>query len=345
MTLEPQREHNRERNREQQQQQPSREPELPNNGGSDSMSELRAAPRRVSRTITPYSVPALHTDDGVTFPLDQKGLTKMVKGALEEDGAFNDITTIATVLSTRRSRAMLVARGSGVVAGVPLAVETFRMLDPRMNIRIDVEDGGMVEKGTPVLYLSGHARALLSAERVALNFMLRLSGIATLTRKFVVAVAGTGAKILDTRKTTPGYRRLEKYAVRAGGGLNHRMDLASAVLIKDNHLAACDGDVAVAIKRARDIAPPGAKIEIECDRIEQVQTAVENGADIILLDNMSTDTMRECVNLTRGNAVTEASGGIRLDNVRAVAETGVDWISIGYLTHSAPALNLALDFE
>ena len=324
-----------------------RQPQRPSQSGlaSGGTGEVPAAPRRPSRTITPYSVPALHSDDGVAFPLDQKELTKIVKGALEEDGAFNDITTIATVLSTRRSRGILVARGAGVVCGVPLAVETFRTLDPRMSIRIDAEDGQAVERGSPVLYLSGHARALLSAERVALNFMLHLSGIASLTRRFVHAVEGTGAKILDTRKTTPGYRRLEKYAVRAGGGLNHRMDLASAVLIKDNHLNAVDGDVAVAIKRARDLAPPGAKIEIECDRIEQVQAALDAHADIILLDNMSPDLMRECVALTKGKAITEASGGIRLDNVRAVAETGVDWISIGYLTHSAPALNLALDFE
>jgi nicotinate-nucleotide pyrophosphorylase (carboxylating) len=185
---------------------------------------------------------------------------------------------------------------------------------------------------------------LLSAERVALNFMQRLSGIATMTARYVEAIAGTGAHILDTRKTTPLLRRLEKYAVRAGGGLNHRMDLASAVLIKDNHLAAVDGDVALAVSRARALAA-GIKIEVECDTLEQVRAAVGAGADIILLDNMQLMELREAVKLVDGKAVTEASGGITLNTVRLVAETGVDWISVGALTHSAPALDLALDFD
>jgi nicotinate-nucleotide pyrophosphorylase (carboxylating) len=268
-----------------------------------------------------------------------------VRQALDEDAAFNDLTTIATVLSDRHARATLVAREAGVVCGVPLAMESFRRLDNRTSMRIDIEDGGRVEKGTPIIFLSGHARALLSAERVALNFMQRLSGIATLTARFVSAVSGTGAKILDTRKTTPLWRSLEKYAVRAGGGMNHRLDLAAAILIKDNHLAAVDGDVAVAIRRARDLAPVGTQVEVECERLEQVVAALGAGADIVLLDNMPLDLMRECVRLTKGKAITEASGGVRLDNVRGIAETGVDWISVGSLTHSPPALNLALDFE
>jgi nicotinate-nucleotide pyrophosphorylase (carboxylating) len=196
-----------------------------------------------------------------------------------------------------------------------------------------------------VLYVTGHARALLSAERVALNFLQRLSGIASLTAKYVACVAGTGASILDTRKTTPGWRALEKYAVRAGGGVNHRMHLASAVLIKDNHLAALDGDVAVAVSRARELAPAGVRVEVECDRLEQVQAALDAGADIILLDNMSLDLMRECVALVNGRATTEASGGVNLQTVRGIAETGVDWISVGALTHSAPSMDLGLDFE
>jgi nicotinate-nucleotide pyrophosphorylase (carboxylating) len=186
---------------------------------------------------------------------------------------------------------------------------------------------------------------LLAAERVALNFMQRLSGIATLTARYVDAVKGTRAKILDTRKTTPGWRLLEKYAVRAGGGTNHRLNLSAAVLIKDNHLAAVDGDVGLAVRRARDLAPAGTKIEVECDRIEQVGAAVEAGADIIMFDNMAPDEMARCVELVRSRATTEASGGVSLQTVRAIAQAGVDWISVGALTHSAPALDLALDFE
>jgi nicotinate-nucleotide pyrophosphorylase (carboxylating) len=301
--------------------------------------------RRASRSITPLSVPAITAPPGLEFPLDQRELTQVVRSALDEDNAFNDITTIATVLSTRRARCTLVARGSGVVCGVHLAVEAMRQLDPKVAIRVDADDGTRVEKGQPVMFLTGHARGLLSAERVAVNFMMHLSGIATLTTRYVDIVRGTGAKILDTRKTIPGLRKLAKYAVRCGGGHNHRMDLAAAVLIKDNHLAAVDGDVAVAIKRARDLAAPGTKVEIECDRIEQVQAALEAKADIILLDNMDPRLMKECVELAKGRAITEASGGVSLDTVRRIAETGVDWISIGKLTHSAPSLDMALDFD
>jgi nicotinate-nucleotide pyrophosphorylase (carboxylating) len=189
------------------------------------------------------------------------------------------------------------------------------------------------------------ARAILSAERVALNFLQRLSGIATLTARYVQAVAGTQAKILDTRKTTPGWRALEKYAVRAGGGTNHRLDLADQVLIKDNHIAAVDGDIGLAVKRARDFAPPGARIEVECESAAQVNAAVSARADVILLDNMRVPELVEALREIRGRALSEASGGIGLDNVRAIASTGVDRISVGALTHSAPALDIALDFE
>ena len=284
-------------------------------------------------------------EERVFFPLDRRELGAVVRQALDEDGAFNDVTTLATVLSLRHARGAIVSRERGVVAGLPLAIEAFQQIDARLVPRVDAGDGVRVEPGSPVLFLTGHARALLSAERVALNFMQRLSGIATMTARYVDAVKGTGAKILDTRKTTPGWRRLEKYAVRCGGGTNHRLDLSSAVLIKDNHLAAVDGDVAVAIKRAREVALPGTRVEVECDRREQVEAALAAGADIIMLDNMSVDTMAECVGLCRGRAITEASGGVRLDTVRGIAETGVDWISVGALTHSSPALDLGLDFE
>lgn len=284
-------------------------------------------------------------DEGVLFPLNRRETTNLVRAALEEDGAFDDVTTIATVVSDRRARCRLVARKAGVIAGLPLALEAFRQLNPRVTIRVDGEDGRTVAPGSVFVALSGSARGLLSAERVALNFLQRLSGIATLTAKFVAAVQGTGAKILDTRKTTPGWRSLEKYAVRAGGGSNHRMDLSSAILIKDNHLRALDGDLELAIRRTRELAPRGTKVEVECDRLAQVRAAIEAGADIVLLDNMKVDEIRRCVELVDGRAILEASGGVNLTNVRAIAKTGVDWISVGALTHSAPALDLALDFS
>lgn len=301
--------------------------------------------RSVPRTITPLSTPAAEGDTLLRFPLKQEELQKVVRAALDEDQAFNDITTIATVVSDRRARATLVARNTGTICGVPLALEAFRQLDPKATIRVDSEDGFRVTKGDPVLFVTGHARGLLGAERVALNFMQRLSGIATLTAKFVDAVQGTKARILDTRKTTPGWRVLEKYAVRSGGGLNHRMDLATAVLIKDNHLAACEGDIALAVKRARDMVPAGTNIEVECETPDQVRQAIDAGAHIVLLDNMPLDAMRESVAIANGRVKLEASGGVNLTTVRGIAETGVDWISVGALTHSPPALDLALDFD
>jgi nicotinate-nucleotide pyrophosphorylase (carboxylating) len=291
--------------------------------------------RSVPRVITPLSgVPAAAVTS-LRFPLKQKEIEERVRSALEEDGAFNDITTIATVVSDRHARATLTARQNGVIAGIPLALEAFRLLDPKVSIRVEHEDGSRVKAGEPVLFVTGHARGLLSAERVALNFMQRLSGIASLTCRYVDLVKGTRAKILDTRKTTPGWRSLEKYAV----------DLSSAVLIKDNHLASVDGDVAKAVTRARELAPPGTKVEVECDRIEQVRAAANAGADIILLDNMSLDELREAVSLVEGRAILEASGGVSLETVRGIAETGVDWISVGALTHSPPAMDIGLDFD
>jgi nicotinate-nucleotide pyrophosphorylase (carboxylating) len=323
--------------------------EMQQQGGGESLPDRRTgAERRLSRprTITPSELPALSADEGrLAFPLRQDQLSEIVRHALDEDGAFHDITTVATVVSTRRARGMIVARGRGVVSGVPLALEAFRLLNPKVTMRVDVEDGGHVEAGSPIIFLSGNARGLLSAERVALNFMQPLSGVATLTSKFVEAVRGTRAKIVDTRKTTPGWRILEKYAVRCGGGMNHRMDLASSVLIKDNHLAALDGNVLLAVQRAREVAPPGARVEIECETVEQVVNAIDAKADIILLDNMSLPMLAECVGIVNHRAIVEASGRVRLENVRAIAETGVDWISAGSLTHSPPALDLALDFD
>jgi len=284
-------------------------------------------------------------EEGLHFPLTAKETRAIVAAALEEDDTKHDITTAATVLSDRRARCRLVARQPGVIAGLPLAREAFEQLDKAVTVRIDHDDGSRVDRATPVMFLSGHARGLLSAERAALNFVQHLSGIASLTARYVEAVAGTRAHILDTRKTTPGLRRLEKYAVRAGGGLNHRMDLASGVLIKDNHLAAIDGDIRIAVQRARAVGPAGIKVEVECETLDQVKTAIDAGADVIMLDNMSLVELREAVKLVDGSAVTEASGGVTLETVRRIADTGVDWISVGALTHSAPALDLALDFD
>jgi nicotinate-nucleotide pyrophosphorylase (carboxylating) len=295
------------------------------------------------RRVTPFEVP--NFAGPTRFPLSESAIVMLVRDALDEDAAFGDITTLATILPARRTRARLVAREAGVVSGIPLALAAFRLLDERVEIRVDAEDGAAVKRDDAVLFLSGHARGLLAAERTALNFMQHLSGIATLTHRFVEAVRGTKAVIVDTRKTLPGWRRLEKYGVRCGGGVNYRFDLASAVLIKDNHLAAVDGDIALAIRRVRDYAPEGTSIQVEVETTAQARAAVDAGAESVLLDNMPNDLMRECVAIAKGRCVTEASGGVRLDTVREIAMTGVDRISIGALTHSAPALNLALDFE
>lgn len=282
---------------------------------------------------------------GLRFPFARLMVTSMVKAALEEDCASNDITSIATVVSDRRARSAIVAREAGVIAGIPLVREVFHQRDANVSVRSTIRDGRRVQAATPIIFITGHARGMLSAERVALNFLQRLSGIASLTARYVDAIKGTGAKILDTRKTTPGWRRLEKYAVRAGGGLNHRMDLSAAVLIKDNHLAALGGDVEMAVQRARKIAPPRTAIEVECDNLDQVRASLVAAVDVIMLDNMTNAMLREAVELVDGRAVIEASGGVTLERVRSIAETGVDWISVGALTHSAKAMDLALDFD
>lgn len=298
-----------------------------------------------SRRVTALAERGFDPVRGLRFPYARLMTTTIVRDALAEDAATNDITSIATIVSDRRARGAIVAREAGVIAGIPLLREAFRQRDPIVSVRSTVRDGRHVRASTPVIFITGHARGLLSGERVALNFLQHLSGIASLTARYVDAVKGTGAKILDTRKTTPGWRRLEKYAVRAGGGLNHRMDLSSAVLIKDNHLAALNGDVELAVRRAREAAPEDTPIEVECDSLDQVRSALVAEADVIMLDNMSIGTMTQAVELVNGRAVTEASGGVTLETVRSIAETGVDWISVGALTHSAKALDLALDFD
>lgn len=297
-----------------------------------------------TRKESELSAHGFYWEEGLHFPLTKKETHAVVAVALKEDDVKHDITTAATVLSDRRARCRMVARQEGVIAGLPLACEAFEQLDKKVTIRLDREDGSKVRANTPIMFLSGHARGILSAERVALNFVQHLSGIASLTAQFVKAVQGTGAHILDTRKTMPGMRRLQKYAVRAGGGLNHRLDLSASVLIKDNHLAAVEGDVGIAVERARTVGPDGIRVEVECDTLDQVHAALDAGADVIMLDNMQLGEMQEAVKIVGGRAVVEASGGVTLETVRAIAETGVNWISVGALTLSAPALDIGLDF-
>jgi len=270
-----------------------------------------------------------------------------VQAALAEDVGSGDVTTLATVPAAAVASAVMVAREPLVLAGLPLAETAFRELDPGLALSSLVADGQSARAGQALLRLEGPARAMLTAERVALNFVQRLSGVATLTSRFVEAIRGTGARILDTRKTTPGWRRLEKYAVACGGGQNHRIGLYDMVLIKDNHLAALRGArpnaIAAAVCQAR-LAYPQLKVEVEADTLEQAEEAATAGADIILLDNMTPEQLRMAVQRIGGRAKTEASGGVNLATVRAIAESGVDFISVGALTHSARAVDIALDF-
>ena len=284
------------------------------------------------------------TNAALGFPLSAPETRALVRAALDEDRAFEDVTTLATVPVDAEGRAAIVARSPGVIAGLPLAIAAFETMSESVRVRVVSGDGERVNAGGVVAEVAGPWRALLSAERVALNFSQRLSGVATLTARYVDAVHGTKARIYDTRKTTPMFRALEKYAVRCGGGINHRADLAEAVLIKDNHLAALGGDVGLAVRRARKAGRPGICVEVECDDVAQVDAALAAGADVILLDNMSLDAMRACVGRVAGRVPLEASGGVTLEGVRAIAETGVDRISVGGLTHSTPALDLALDY-
>jgi nicotinate-nucleotide pyrophosphorylase (carboxylating) len=271
-----------------------------------------------------------------------------VRSALAEDIGSGDVTTLATVPANAKTVAVMRAREPLVVAGLDFAQAAFRHLSSSAKIKSVSRDGQRVKAGASLLRVSGPARAILSAERVALNFVQRLSGVATLTARFVKTVQGTRAQILDTRKTTPGWRRFEKYAVACGGGRNHRFGLYDMVLIKDNHLAALRGaqpnPIAAAVRCARAKSPQ-LQIEVEADTLKQVEQAVAAGADIILLDNMKPGQLRVAVKIVAGRAKTEASGGVNLRTVRAIAKSGVDFISVGALTHSARAVDIGLDFE
>jgi nicotinate-nucleotide pyrophosphorylase (carboxylating) len=275
-------------------------------------------------------------------------IRRAVRLALAEDIGSGDATTLAIVPRTTTANAILRAREPLVVAGIEFSEIAFRQLSPKIKIKKIARDGERVRAGKILLKISGPANAILSAERVALNFIQRLSGIATLTAQFVQAVRGTKAQILDTRKTTPGWRRFEKYAVACGGGKNHRIGLFDMILIKDNHLAALRNEkpnaIVAAVSRARKKFPK-LKIEVEADNLEQVKQAAIAGADMILLDNMNLKQLRRAVKIVSGRAKTEASGGVNLKTVRVIAATGVDFISVGALTHSARAVDIGLDFE
>lgn len=289
-------------------------------------------------------VPTIHPE---RVKLSSSEIQHAVRAALREDIGNGDATSLATVPASATFSVAMRAREPMVLAGINFAETAFRLLSRTVKIKRAARDGQMLKAGEIILHVSGPARAILSAERVALNFVQRLSGVATLTQHFVGDVKGTRAEILDTRKTTPGWRRFEKYAVSCGGGRNHRVGLFDMILIKDNHLAALrnakPNAVAAAVQRARRQFPK-LQVEVEADTLAQVIQAVEARADIILLDNMSTADLRAAVKLIGKRAKTEASGGVNLKTVRAIAKSGVDFISVGALTHSARAVDVGLDF-
>lgn len=281
------------------------------------------------------------------MPLPPEALS-LIEAALAEDVGPGDFTTLWTVPADRRARARIVAKAPGVIAGSEVAVEVFRRVDVSLDVEVVAGDGTAVEPGDVVMRISGSAASILTAERTALNFLQQLSGVATVTRRYVDAIAGTGARVIDTRKTTPGMRRLEKAAVVAGGGANHRVGLYDMVMIKDNHIAAAGGiTAAVAAVRARN--DRAVRVEVETTSLDEVREALAAGVDRVMFDNMTPELMRQAVALVRaagsGRPETEASGGITLETIRGYAETGVDFISVGALTHSAPALDLSLRLE
>ncbi|MGI8678437.1 MAG: carboxylating nicotinate-nucleotide diphosphorylase [Jatrophihabitans sp.] len=275
--------------------------------------------------------------------LPERVVADVVTCALDEDlGIAGDVTTLSTVDAESMARAEIVSRQDGVVAGLPVAAYVFDTVGQgRVRVEFGSADGARVQPGDVLATVAGPMRDLLTAERTALNLICHLSGVASLTRRWVDAIEGSGAHIRDTRKTMPGLRVLEKYAVRCGGGMNHRMSLSDAALIKDNHVVAAGGVVA-AFERVR-AAYPGLPLEIEVDTVEQARAVIDAGADLVLLDNMSPALMREVVQFARGRARLEASGRLSLDNAREVAETGVDYLAVGALTHSAPVLDIGMD--
>jgi nicotinate-nucleotide pyrophosphorylase (carboxylating) len=276
-----------------------------------------------------------------------RGALALIDLALAEDLGSGDITTLATVPPERESRGSFLVKQAGVLSGLAVVHAVYARVDPRVRVVNHMRDGDAVAPGDVVATVEGPAQALLSGERVALNFLQRLSGVATVTREYVERVAGTRARIIDTRKTTPGMRTLQKEAIRHGGGHNHRLGLADGILIKDNHLAAIGTPerIAVAVAAARERAPHTLKVEVEVTTLEELDQALDAGADVVLLDNMDVATMAEAVRRSAGRVLLEASGGITLATIREIAETGVDLISVGALTHSAMALDISLELE
>jgi nicotinate-nucleotide pyrophosphorylase (carboxylating) len=275
--------------------------------------------------------------------LTDAAIRKVVEAALEEDAPWGDITSELFVPETAKATAELNAREPGVFAGAAVVVATFAAVSTDVVVDMKVADGDRFEAGDVIAVISGPARAVLRGERIALNLVQRMSGIATQTAHYVAEVAGTKAHVVDTRKTTPGLRALERHAVRCGGGYNHRFSLSDAVLAKDNHLAVLDGSVTDAIVAARAALGHTTRIEVEVDRIDQIEPVLAGGVDIIMLDNFSLDELREGVAIVAGRAIVEASGGVTIDTVKAIAHTGVDLISVGALTHSVRSLDLGLD--
>ena len=273
--------------------------------------------------------------------IDLRAIRDLLEMALREDIGTGDITSESVIPDDAQAVGTIKAKSDGIIAGLDVAAEIFRMLDPGVNFRKLVSDGDRVHSGQELATAEGKARSILTAERTVLNFLQRLSGIATMTSEYVSAASGYSAKIIDTRKTTPGWRVLEKYAVRVGGGHNHRFGLYDAVLIKENHIAVAGG-VAEAVARARERIPHTMKIEVEVETLDQVREAIESGADIIMPDNMDVGAMAEAVKLINGRVIVEASGGIRLKDIPAIAATGVDLISIGALTNAAPPLDISM---
>lgn len=274
--------------------------------------------------------------------LEWTAVDRIIDAALAEDIGAVDLTSQIVIPDGTRATFVLRTREEIVLAGLPVAEAVFRRRAPDCGFAPGAADGDRVARGTVLATVTGPARALLTAERTALNLLSHMSGIATLTRRYVERIAGTRAQLIDTRKTTPGLRAIEKHATTLGGARNHRLDLAGGIMIKDNHISVC-GSIAAAVARAKAAAPVLTKVEVECDRLDQVREAVEAGADMLLLDNMTIDMLREAVAIVAGRIPLEASGGVNLDTIRGIAETGVDFISVGRITQGAPAVDIGLD--
>jgi nicotinate-nucleotide pyrophosphorylase (carboxylating) len=298
--------------------------------------------------VRPSSTALEDRSDGAYEELDADLLGELARLALSEDGAWQDVTTAATVDPAQRGMATVLAKRDGVVAGLPVMAAVFAAVDPATTFRATLTDGQPIRKGDHIATVEGSYASILRAERVALNFLQRLSGTATMTAQAVAGAGRSDVRIIDTRKTTPGLRYLERYAVRAGGGRNHRYNLADGILIKDNHLAALRArgmGIEDAVRLSREHSPHTLKVELEVTTLDELDEGLAAGADIILLDNMSIEQMREAVRRCQGRAMTEASGGITPETIAEVAGTGVDLISLGALTHSAPSLDISLELE